>query len=125
VKLIASAAIGAALNLASCGPLTPQGASAAETADALACAGLSLVPVIGPIVAGFCSGEEALLTDVLNTVLAHQDAGAPDAGAKALASSGPMAAVFQMRAGKRVHVGYVPASLAVAVQAELDKRAPK
>jgi hypothetical protein len=113
---------------AGCGPLTPGGAKMAEDVYAAACPLLSLVPVVGPLLVEACVGEEQALADALAAVLARQAAAAADAGAaKPTATSlmasatGPRTAVFAMRKGKRTHVGYVPASLAADVQAELDK----
>ncbi len=111
----------AALVFAGC-PLTPQGAATAEGVNAIACPLLSLIPVVGGVMASACAGEEAALAAALNAVLAAQaaDAGASAKAAASLAS-GPATAVFAMRAKVRTHIGYVPASIAVAVQAELDK----
>ena len=109
--------------LAGCGPITPAGAIAAEAGLAAACGALSFVPVIGGVLAAACSGEEATLKAALDAAIAKQ-AAAADGGKAGLALpvGGAVGAVYATRAGRRVHVGYVPASLARDVQVELDRR---
>lgn len=106
-----------------CGPIAPAGAIAAEAGLAAACGALSFVPVIGGVLAAACSGEEATLKAALDAAIAKQ-AAAADGGKAGLALpvGGAVGAVYATRAGRRVHVGYVPASLARDVQVELDRR---
>lgn len=121
----------AALTLSGCGPITPAGAAAIEAANAVACQSLSFIPIAGPIVAAACAGEEAALAAALNAALAKQAAAASVDGGVTVSKSavlakalGPQTAVYALRSKVRKHIGYVPASLAVDVQLELDK-APK
>lgn len=119
-------ALAAALTLArclvGCGPLSPNVAAAAiEGAAITLCPLDALVPIVGPIAAAACPGEEALLRAALTTVTAGS---APDAASRVALPRAPAVLELQVAVYRRaprglVHVGQVAAGAREAVQAAL------
>ncbi len=109
------------VGIASC-TLTPASVTALEAADAAACAASTLIPVVGPVLADVCVGEEGAVRAALDHALAAQDAGpqtvSVGASMAALAAA-PLVPVYR-RHGTRLVRSRVPAPLAAACQAHLD-----
>lgn len=103
---------------AACSNLTATDAALIQTGDAMACAGLSFIPVFGGAMAGACAGEEANLKKALDADLAKR----ADAGTPPPVNTNAAAAPVHRKTstGKVKLVGYVPPDEAPGCQAELD-----
>lgn len=112
-----------------CSSLAQVEASALATAYDAACPELSLIPVLGGLLAAACVGEEGAVRAALEHAAATStppDAGTPPLAAPAAPSAGTRlgAPLMATRGGKRrqigrAPVGFTPAQVALA-QAHLD-----
>lgn len=97
----------AVLALPGCARLTRGDAATIETAGAVACAAMTLIPIVGGALAAACAGEEAALRTALDASTAEPDPLPLD--------KQPLVAVHAH--GR--HRGHVPRSLARSCAASL------
>jgi hypothetical protein len=117
----------------SCSTFTAADAALLQGADVAACAGLSLIPVVGGFLGAACVGEEGAVKDALDHAVTTSapDAGAPSPQPAPVASAGTRlgAPLTAMRGGRRKLVGHAPASftptMVAAAQAHLDAQAQR
>jgi len=111
--------VGAASLLPGCAALTATDRAALSADLAIACPALTLVPLVGGLLASACEGEERNLAAVTAA------AGAPPAGSAVAAvtvapGAKAKAVTRRGRGGKRVRVGTVPEAIHARCQAAAD-----